>query len=223
MTQTFWEHIHQNQEWGKYPDIDVVRLLLREFPELKIRNKMKTLDLGCGAGANSLMMASEGFEVHGIDFSQSAINNLYRNFHNQRLEYEENNFKVGDFRSLPWNDNTFDVVVDCMALYANTSETIEIVVGELQRVIKKGGRLISRSWGLETKKFSGGQSLEHNTIDCAAKGPCKGFGISHFFSQKEIERLFIDFDLDCFLKTTRRDLKKSQIYSEWTISGIYLK
>ena len=126
MSQELWEKTHQARAWGKYPDVDVVRLLMRHFPPREIREKISILDLGCGAGANSLMFLEEGFKAHGIDFSPAAIERIGSSLVEKKLECHQNSFIVGDFKRLPWNDNFFDVVVD---LYDRGYRSIKMVAG----------------------------------------------------------------------------------------------
>ena len=220
MSQELWEKTHQARAWGKYPDVDVVRLLMRHFPSREIREKISILDLGCGAGANSLMFIEEGFKAHGIDFSPAAIERIGSSLVEKKLECHQNSFIVGDFKRLPWNDNFFDVVVDCMSVYANETTVISQVFQEIARVLKKNGRIISRSWGYETMLISEGRAIDGRTINAAKAGPCVGFGVSHFFDQAEILELFANFDLDEFCKTTKHDILADKHVTEWTVSGV---
>ena len=45
-----WEKIHSTQEWGRYPSETVIRFIARNYYKTE-REKIKILDLGCGAGA----------------------------------------------------------------------------------------------------------------------------------------------------------------------------
>lgn len=47
-----WENIHAAQEWRKYPSIQVVQFVARNYYKTQ-RNRVKILDFGCGAGANT--------------------------------------------------------------------------------------------------------------------------------------------------------------------------
>lgn len=219
MSQELWDRTHQKRTWGRYPDVDIVTIVLKQFSSRKSREGISVLDLGCGAGANSFMLIEEGFTVHGIDFAPKAIERL-------RVRLAESasnalqNFVVGDFKNLPWPDNFFDVIVDCMAIYANDTATIEKVFQEIRRVLKKNGRFVSRSWGIETMMISAGERLDEKTIVSATSGPCAGFGVAHFFDQQEISRLFSDFDIDVLKKITKADKITNQNTTEWTVSGI---
>ena len=47
-----WEDIFQNNEWGKYPSLAVVRFVARNFYKVPNRKDIRILELGCGTGAN---------------------------------------------------------------------------------------------------------------------------------------------------------------------------
>ena len=66
----FWNDIYDqgNPAWGKAP-ANVLEKFINYFP-----SQARVLDIGCGEGRNSVPLSKKGFNVHGIDISQSAIN-----------------------------------------------------------------------------------------------------------------------------------------------------
>lgn len=102
-----------------------------------LRDKI-VLDAACGTGYGSNIIASVARQVYGIDISREAIEYASSNFQkSSNLKYME-----ADISQLPFEENTFDVVV--------SFETIEHVNGEIQnrflkeirRVLKPEGILI---------------------------------------------------------------------------------
>lgn len=74
-----WELIHRTRKWGTYPAEYVVRQVIAFFRTAAPRTaayRPTALDIGCGAGAHSCMMESEGFDVTAIDVSPTAIQRL---------------------------------------------------------------------------------------------------------------------------------------------------
>ena len=136
MTATEWERIHAAREWGLWPDISVVRFVRRKFPQ---RSKGRTaLDIGCGAGAVSFFLASEGFDVHGIDASASAIERC-----RMRASDLPISFKVQDASRLPYEGHAFDLVVDVACLQHLADCDAVRALFEARRVLKKGGWFFS--------------------------------------------------------------------------------
>ncbi len=86
-----WEEIHKKQQWGTYPSEQVIRFVARNFYK-KEREKVKFLDFGCGAGANTWYLAREGFDVYAFDGSESAINRA--RFFLESEGYEDVKFSV---------------------------------------------------------------------------------------------------------------------------------
>lgn len=68
-TPDFWNNIYNkgNLAWGSEP-----ASILSNFMEL-FPPSAKVLDIGCGKGRNSIYLSKLGYDVTGIDISQSAI------------------------------------------------------------------------------------------------------------------------------------------------------
>ena len=97
------------------------------------------LDYGCGAGENSVLIASHGAEkVIGIDISPELVE-----LGERRLAlhgFAENaELKVGSAHELPLEDESVDVVFGMAILH---HLDLQIASAEVFRVLKKGGRAI---------------------------------------------------------------------------------
>jgi SAM-dependent methyltransferase len=57
--------------WEGTPRAELVALL--ESGRLRPRADHRALDLGCGSGADSRLLADHGFDVVGVDFSEVAV------------------------------------------------------------------------------------------------------------------------------------------------------
>ena len=103
-----------------------------------LKNPAKVLDIACGLGYGTAMLADVCREVVGADIDPAVIamsSNKYRSLNNV-------NFLTADCENLPFDDNHFDAVV--------SFETIEHVDGdrylsEMHRVISQGGSFILSS------------------------------------------------------------------------------
>lgn len=186
-----WDEKFRNRSWGRYPPEDLVRFMGRHFRDAD-KSTVKVLETGCGPGANLWFMHREGFAVHGIDVSATAIDIAKARLahENARISSPVADLRVGNFNNLPWPDCIFDVVVDIFALYANTTDIIRQSLTEIARVLKPGGLFYSKLWGRNTTGFGQGLQLEPGTFDAIPEGPCRQMGVTHFFTREEIESVF---------------------------------
>lgn len=94
----------------------------------------RILDVGCGlAGVFSLLEGKESYELYGIDYSAVAIRLA-------KSRIPGGHFIVGDVHRIPFADRFFDRII--------STETLEhvddpgIVVGEMYRLLRRGGILL---------------------------------------------------------------------------------
>ena len=97
----------------------------------------RVLEVGCGAGVDLARFAKGGAEVVGVDLAASAIDLARANFEQQHLTGE---FHVADGESLPFPDNSFDLVY-AHGVVQYTADPARLVE-ECRRVLKPGGEAI---------------------------------------------------------------------------------
>ena len=100
--------------------------------------RLKILDVGCGAGFFSILLAKEDHEVFGIDLTPEMIENAIQ------LAEEENAdccFQVMDAENPMFADETFDVVISRNLTW--TLPNAEHAYGEWMRVLKTDGVLLN--------------------------------------------------------------------------------
>lgn len=132
-----WENSYSSNEFtnkNEYPSLEIVAFLMRSYGTLTDRSKVNVLDLGCGWGNNLSFLRDKGFSYSGIDFSESAINHCKKS---------HQNVYCGDFKNLPFENESFDVVFDRMAVQHNPINSISTIFKEVHRVLKPGGKFYS--------------------------------------------------------------------------------
>jgi ubiquinone/menaquinone biosynthesis C-methylase UbiE len=98
----------------------------------------KTLDLGCGEGYNSRIMARKGAKVTGVDFSKKMIQAAIELEDKERLGIE---YLVADACNLHMlKSKIFDVVACFMALH--DIENYQATIREAFRILKRRGRFV---------------------------------------------------------------------------------
>ena len=91
------------------------------------------LDLGCGSGEDAPALASMGLRCVGLDISAGLIE-LTR-----RFEPLAGRAVLGDLRTLPFADASFDAVWADGSVHHVTKQEIRGVAAEVARVLKPGG------------------------------------------------------------------------------------
>lgn len=97
----------------------------------------RVLDYGCGNGYVLAQYARQGAEVCGVDLTRKAVDLSTRRF---ELMGFQGSFLQTDGRTLPFDDNTFDVACSMGVLHHIPDP--RPVLEDLHRVLKPGGRII---------------------------------------------------------------------------------
>ena len=119
-------------EYQQRPTYDEV---LRRLGDVRGR---RVLDIGCGAGAFLLAAAERGARVHGFDASPALLDVARR-----RVPAAE--LRSGDMQSLPYEDNTFDVVTGFNSFFF--AADIVAALREARRVARPGAAVVIQVWG----------------------------------------------------------------------------
>ena len=109
------------------------------LPDAAAADGLRLLDVGCNWGRWSIAAARRGYRAIGIDPGIDAIRAAYRVSH---ALGQEAGFMVGDGRSLPFPDKTFDVVFSYSVLQHFSKEDAKASIREAARVTKPGGRVL---------------------------------------------------------------------------------
>ncbi len=216
----YWEKIYASRAWGQYPPEELVRFIARNFKDTTNKSEVRVLEIGCGPGPNIWYLVREGYSVSGIDGSPAAIQQAEERLIADELPHikPEVELKVGDFSSLPWVDESFDVVIDIEALYANLMSDIKSTVTEIHRTLKPNGLFFGKMFGIETMGSNSGKMLEIGTMQCPEIGPCTGNESAHFFTRDEINDLFSGFSDISIDQVNRTDHNGAVKISEWLVT-----
>jgi SAM-dependent methyltransferase len=125
-----------------------LRRLQRQLDRLERDKVLPTpparfLELGCGNGASSLLMAERGYEAWGIDISPTAVGWARERFAASKLPAVLCQGDVRDMRSMA--DAFFDIVVDGSCLHCLVGSDRADCLAEVRRVLKPDGILVVSS------------------------------------------------------------------------------
>lgn len=146
--KNIWENFYQKTKesklpWGNKADGEVKEIVER------IKPKSKILDLGCGNGKNSFYLEKKGFQVYGIDLSETAIKEAKDKTKNKK------NFIVGNALKLPYKDDFFDAILDIGCYHSIKYKDREKYLSEVDRVLKKDGKLFLRCFSDKNSEYVG--------------------------------------------------------------------
>ena len=110
---------------------------------LALRPRLRWLDVGCGSGAFTAVIAQRHapVSVHGIDPSEALL--AYARAQSAAPVIE---FRQGDAMALPFADDSFDVAV--MALVIFFVPEPPVGVAEMARVVRPGGTVAAYAWDM---------------------------------------------------------------------------
>lgn len=184
-----WDEKYAAGHEQRYPWDVVVSFVFRNAPRDRDRSSIRILEVGCGTGANLRFAAREGFTVAGIDGSCHAIARARRRFDEEGIEGD---LRIGSFTELPFDDNSFDLVIDRAALTCCREKHLQSAVSEIGRVTKKRGRFLFNPYSDLHTSYDRGSRATGGVIENIQGGSLVDVGHIHFVSRSEIDQLFMD-------------------------------
>ncbi len=180
----------------QYPNDELCRFMGRNYfsIDIKKRNQMKFLELGCGSGGNLWMVAKEGFLAYGIDLSEESIK-IAKNHLNKKWGVQAE-LQVANMVKLPYEGNFFNAIFDVFSSYCLLYEDFKNCINEVSRCLVKGGRFFfySPSVGSDAfKNYSPAQKIDSWTIDSISRKTSPFYGQNYpfrFASEEDCRQLF---------------------------------
>ncbi len=131
------------------------RLVARDFLGwLAVPAGGRWLDVGCGTGAVSqtILDSAQPETVLGVDLSERYVTSA-----RERIADPNASFEVGDVRTLPRTDGTFDAVVSGLVLnFVPAADQLDTIIG-MYRAARGGGVVAAYVWDYA----SGMQMMRH--------------------------------------------------------------
>ena len=147
--QAFWEGHVNNEYYTKerrasssyFDQIEARRYRwhyhLRDLFDSLEGSSGALLEIGCGIGVDSVQLARCGFQVTGIDLTQSAIDVAKSHARHRGLDID---FRLGNAETLHFPDGQFDIVYSFGVLHHTPD--MQKAIAEVHRVLKPKGRAL---------------------------------------------------------------------------------
>ncbi|MGH8046936.1 MAG: class I SAM-dependent methyltransferase [Chthoniobacterales bacterium] len=173
----------------KYPNEQFIVFLGMNFFSMPVgeRGAIKVLELGSGSGANLWVVAREGFQAHGIDYSPAAVQ-----FCREAMEKwgVAADVRLGDITALPYADDEFGIIFDVVSIqHLNWKQHLD-AWREAHRCLKPGGAFFSYHLGENSTPLNARpEMVDHCTAANIPKGlPLENNGNLCFLSANEVRR-----------------------------------
>ena len=184
-----------------YPDIFVVHFLSL----LSKQRGLRVLDAGCGAGRNSIFLASEGLRVTAIDQSPQMLARGVAAAHEAGVEVI---FLRGRLEALPLADGAFDLLVCSNVVETMSIAAVQQAAREVWRVLRPEGRLLLVTAAQE------GSDLDYNSEETPSpQTPFK----ARLSTKEELQRWFPGFRLEELLHLRLEFPASSPVRAQWAL------
>lgn len=138
-------------------------------------------------------MAKHGFKLDGFDLSKTSVETTIEKAKSQRIDFS--NFFVSDMLHLPYEENTFDVVLAFNVISHTDTEGFKQILNEIKRVLKPNGETYFTLGSKESFWFNNPVCtyVDENMKIRVEDGPENG--IPHFYIDDDCFELFNDFKI----------------------------
>lgn len=182
----------KGQQLNLWPYTNVVSSFYRHKAQWVESRAPQVLEIGCGAGNNLWALAEMGFEVFGLELSETAVS-----FAKERLTSLglSSSIEVGVMTELPFEDQSFDFVLDRGGITQVPLNQIPKVSAEVHRVLRSPG--VFHSFTLFGDNHPGkilGNLMDNGSYDNFSDGYFKVVGLTSFFSYESLGKFFGQFD-----------------------------
>lgn len=151
------------------------------LPSLPIGSDV--LEIGCGNGKNLPGMIESRWHITAMDCSMKALQLCQPVIHGAGRVH----FVQGDAMYLPFRDAATDAIFSLHVAGHLTRPGRSQFAGEVLRVLRPGGQIVFRDFGVDDFRCGKGEMIEPGTF-------LRGAGsFTHYFTEDEVSGLFSSF------------------------------
>lgn len=191
-----WEKSYRNtmQLWGPNPE----PRLMQYFDLIKIGN---VLDLGIGEGRNSIPFAFSGFNIDGVDISETAVNRCREKFDKLNSTI---NLVNSDLRNYHIKKDNYTLIIAANTLNFFKKPEIDLIIEKAKAGLQEGGMLYLSVFSVLDPNYKSStpsrKQTEKNTFYIEERD-----SNVHYFTQEEVTEYFSDLKLMCLYEGIEYD------------------
>lgn len=208
MSKFNWQAIYEaGEQLNQYP-YDFVVSHFFNLRSARKDNKLKVLDLGCGAGNHAIFCAEQGAQVVACDFSVAALEVLKQRAADKGLADKITTHQV-DFDDFELPYSGFDIVIDRLAVTNVSQQSAQSVYDSVYDAMAKEGAVIANFFTDLHSHKEFGQFCEQELVwKYFSDGIFKPLISANFYTQKQIEKLFEKFEFEALNRETDESVLK---------------
>ncbi|MDG5788798.1 class I SAM-dependent methyltransferase [Evansella sp. AB-P1] len=209
MKQGVWEKEYRNVDnlWGFTPNN-----MLSNYIDL-VPKSGKILDIGIGEGRNALFFAKHGYEVEGIDISETAISRCLE----LSKEYNLNiHAKVDDIREYNIKNEVYSLIILSNVLNFFSDNDISEIITKLKNGLKENGLVYINVFDNEEPSIAKAKERCKQVADFTYYDE-KNKMYHHYFTQDELENLVGDYKTISLVKSRFLDITHGQPHYHSTL------
>lgn len=146
----------------------------------------EAIDLGCGEGRNSVLLARSGYHVHAVDASSQGIQKLENYAHSQGLDTIKG--EVADVRKVQLTTNFYDAIVAVTILDHITEEEGKIVAQAMINALKPDGFVFIETFTVHDPAANASRNEDETISETASF-------VQHYFEEGELASWFSTLEI----------------------------
>lgn len=212
-----WDSLHREPRFRPhYPSEHVVRFLRGLPPRLSPgRDALRALDIGCGAGRHTFLLAELGFTVGAVDVSSEGLRFTGESLASAGYKAD---LLCAPMTALPFPDESFDVIVSYGVFYYGPFADGRAAIGELRRVMKPAARALVVVRSTDDYRYGKGTLIERGTFRCETNDTNEQGMVIHFLDEDDVKVLYGGFGELSFELTETTFLARTAKNSDWLIT-----
>lgn len=174
---SLWNTVHASHERKNIVYDDWLDLFEKEIEKCTT----PIIDLGCGAGNDTLYLIEKSKEVIPCDYSEKAIENILKNFPKiKRAELFDMT------KGLPFPDDFTNIIIADLSLHYFSQKVTFYILEEIKRVLKSNGILLFRVNSIKDIKHA--EEVETELEKHFYHTPKTGY--KRYFNEEDIKYFF---------------------------------